>query len=179
MPDTVQVVLEFPKGVRMIYDATLANSFDGEYEMLYGSDAAMMMRESKAWMFKEVDSPLLGWEVYAAKVAVLQGDGHRAGGRREQAETGRRPSRSRASQTRSRTRRSSFALKNFLANAVELEGHGGGLQGQLRRGRRGRPDGTGLAKAAVRRPAAGYLEGFQSVVTAVKANEAIAHRQTN
>ena len=39
----------------------------GEYEMLYGSDAAIMMRESKAWMFKEVDSPLLGWEVYAAK----------------------------------------------------------------------------------------------------------------
>ena len=45
------------------------NSFDGEYEMLYGSYAAIMMRESKAWMFKEVDSPLLGWEVYAAKTS--------------------------------------------------------------------------------------------------------------
>ena len=72
MPDTVQAVFEFPGGVRMIYDATLANSFDGEYEMLYGSDAALMMRESKAWMFKEVDSPLLGWEVYADKLKVLQ-----------------------------------------------------------------------------------------------------------
>ena len=67
VPDTVQAVLEFPGGVQMIYDATLVNSFDGEYEMLYGSDAAIMMRESSAWMFKEVDSPLLGWEVYADK----------------------------------------------------------------------------------------------------------------
>src|SRR6185503_14502239 len=44
-----------------------ANSFDGDYEMLYGTDAAVMLRGTKAWMFKEVDSPLLGWEVYARK----------------------------------------------------------------------------------------------------------------
>ena len=25
------------------------------------------MRERRGWMFKEVDSPLLGWEVYARK----------------------------------------------------------------------------------------------------------------
>ena len=75
VPDTVQAVFEFPGDVRMIYDATLANSFDGEYEMLYGSDAAVMMRESKAWMFKEVDSPLLGWEVYAAKLTVFNETG--------------------------------------------------------------------------------------------------------
>ena len=68
VPDTVQAVLGVPGGrFRFIYHATLANSFDGEYELLYGSDAAVMMRDSKAWMFKEVDSPLLGWEVYAAK----------------------------------------------------------------------------------------------------------------
>ncbi len=75
VPDTIQAVLEFPGGVQMIYDATLANSFDGEYEMLYGSDAAIMMRESKAWMFKEVDSPLLGWEVYADKMTFYKETG--------------------------------------------------------------------------------------------------------
>jgi len=32
-------VFEFPGDVRMIYDATLVSSFDGEYEMLYGSDS--------------------------------------------------------------------------------------------------------------------------------------------
>lgn len=67
IPDTVQVVIEFPGGVNMLYDATLANSFDGNYELIYGSDSAVLMRDSKAWLFKEVDAPLLGWEVYARK----------------------------------------------------------------------------------------------------------------
>jgi predicted dehydrogenase len=65
--DTVQAIIEFPAGVNMVFAATLCNSFDADYEMFYGSDAAVMLRESKAWMFKEVDSPLLGWEVYARK----------------------------------------------------------------------------------------------------------------
>ena len=67
VPDTVQAVFEFPSGTNFLYDATLANSFDSEYEMFYGSDSAIMLRENKAWMFKEVDAPLLGWEVYARK----------------------------------------------------------------------------------------------------------------
>lgn len=67
VPDTVQAIVEYPGGVRLIYHATLANSFDSDYEIYYGSDAAVMLRENKAWMFKEVDSPLLGWEVYARK----------------------------------------------------------------------------------------------------------------
>lgn len=66
-PDTIQAVIEFPNKVRMVYDATLTNSFDGSYDMYYGTDSAIMMRDSKAWMFKEVDAPLLGWEVYARK----------------------------------------------------------------------------------------------------------------
>ncbi|MEK7707362.1 MAG: Gfo/Idh/MocA family oxidoreductase, partial [Verrucomicrobiota bacterium] len=67
VPDTVQLIVEHASGVRLIYDATLANSFDSDYEIYYGTDAAVMLRDSKAWMFKEVDSPLLGWEVYARK----------------------------------------------------------------------------------------------------------------
>lgn len=67
VPDTIQAVLEFPGGVHMVYDATLTSSFDAAYEMFYGSDSTIMVRDSKAWMFKEVDAPLLGWEVYARK----------------------------------------------------------------------------------------------------------------
>ena len=67
VPDTVEAVIEFPGGVRMNYNASLATSFDAEYELLYGTEATVMMREGKAWMFKEVDSALLGWEVYARK----------------------------------------------------------------------------------------------------------------
>ncbi|MCC6231185.1 MAG: Gfo/Idh/MocA family oxidoreductase, partial [Verrucomicrobiales bacterium] len=67
VPDSVQAVFEFAKGAHITAEATLCNSFDAEYEMLYGSDAAVMLRGNKAWMFKEVDAPLLGWEVYARK----------------------------------------------------------------------------------------------------------------
>jgi len=67
IPDSAEAVFEFPKGARVTCEVTLANSFDAEYEMLYGSDAAVMLRGNKAWMFKEVDAPLLGWEVYARK----------------------------------------------------------------------------------------------------------------
>ncbi|MBI1178403.1 hypothetical protein GC207_13285 [bacterium] len=64
--DTIQAVFEYD-GPNLMYDATLVNSFDSDYEMYYGSDAALMVRGPKAWMFKEVDAPLLGWEVYARK----------------------------------------------------------------------------------------------------------------
>src|SRR5204862_2861925 len=67
VPDTVEAIFEFPEGVRLTCECTLANSFDADYELLYGTDAAIMTRGNKAWMFKEVDSPLLGWEVYARK----------------------------------------------------------------------------------------------------------------
>jgi predicted dehydrogenase len=67
VPDTIQAVFEFDSGVHLTYTAMLANSFDGEYDMFYGSDGTVMLRDSKAWLFKEVDAPLLGWEVYARK----------------------------------------------------------------------------------------------------------------
>lgn len=67
VPDSVEAVYEFGKGALVTCEATLCNSFDSEYEMIYGSDAAVMLRGNKAWMFKEVDAPLLGWEVYARK----------------------------------------------------------------------------------------------------------------
>ncbi len=67
IPDTVQAMVEYPGGVRLSYGATLANSFDGEYEIYYGSSAALMVRGERAWMFREADAPLLGWEVYALK----------------------------------------------------------------------------------------------------------------
>jgi predicted dehydrogenase len=170
--DTVQVTLEFPKGVRLIYDATLVNSFDGEYDMIYGSDAAIMMRESKAWMFKEVDSPLLGWEVYASKVQfyketgiALVADASKQKAAAAQPQPGQESPFSNTPL--------SYALKNFLANTVEVKTATDDYRTSY-----GTDDVDGLVehleKNVRRRDAAGYLEGFQTVVTAVKANEAIA-----
>jgi predicted dehydrogenase len=67
VPDTAQAVFEFPGGVNYMFDATLCSSFDDVYEVYYGTDSTIMVRDSKAWQFKEAGSPLGGWEVYARK----------------------------------------------------------------------------------------------------------------
>ncbi|MDO8588573.1 MAG: Gfo/Idh/MocA family oxidoreductase [Armatimonadota bacterium] len=68
--DTVQCVIEYPNGARMLYDATLGNSFDGDYELLQGTYGAILMRRQHAWMVREADSPMLDWEVYARKEKI-------------------------------------------------------------------------------------------------------------
>jgi predicted dehydrogenase len=65
--DTIQAVFEYPDGVHGTYEGTLANSFDSDYEIYHGAMATVLVRGTKAWMFKEADSPMLGWEVYARK----------------------------------------------------------------------------------------------------------------
>jgi len=73
VPDTVQLNLEYPNGAKFYYDATLVNSFEGSYELFYGSVCAIMLRDQRAWMFKEGDADLIGWEVFARK------DGYKIG----------------------------------------------------------------------------------------------------
>ncbi len=170
VPDTIQAVLEFPGDVRMIYDATLANSFDGEYEMLYGSDAAIMMRESKAWMFKEVDSPLLGWEVYADKLTFYKETGIALVAGKSKAVPANDQAKPSQEEPFTNTPLS-YALGNFLRNAVDLEAAAEDYKASY-----GADDVDGLMEHLSKVPlraAAGCLEGFQAVVTAVKANEAI------
>lgn len=65
--DTVQFTVEFPYKVFFTFDLSLANSFESSYGVLYGTDAAVLLRDNSAWMFKEADAPLLGWEVYCQK----------------------------------------------------------------------------------------------------------------
>ncbi len=69
--DVVQVTVEYDHKefghVRMIYDATLTNSFDGQYDAFYGTNSAVQMRDQRAWMFKESDALSLGWETFARK----------------------------------------------------------------------------------------------------------------
>jgi predicted dehydrogenase len=73
--DTVQCVLEYPRGLRVTLDATLASSAGGAYALFRGSNSSLMVREKRAWLIKEADSPLLGWEVYARKDSVLDETG--------------------------------------------------------------------------------------------------------
>lgn len=166
VPDTLQLIVEYPEGVRLMYDATLANSFDGEYEMYYGSDAAVMMRDNKAWMFKEVDSPLLGWEVYARKDAFYKETGIAlvAGGSKQTALGSKG-----AEELPLPTLYS--ALEAFLGNCAEtdaaVEDYNSAFDAK---------DKAGLEKnlATIKfRPAATYKDGYAATVLAIKANEAI------
>jgi len=64
-PDTVQAVFEYPHGVQFFHDLTICNSYEKTCEVYLGDEAAMMMRDFKAWLFKESNAALGGWEVYA------------------------------------------------------------------------------------------------------------------
>jgi hypothetical protein len=75
VPDTVQCVLEHPRGLRATLDATLCSSVGGAYALFRGSNSSLLVREKRAWLIKEADSPLLGWEVYARKDSVLDETG--------------------------------------------------------------------------------------------------------
>ncbi len=75
VPDTVECVFEYAKGVRVVFSGTLASSMAGAYTLFQGSNSSLMMREKRAWMIKEADSALLGWEVYARKENVLDETG--------------------------------------------------------------------------------------------------------
>jgi hypothetical protein len=54
----------------------VASSVGGAHTLVRGEQtAACMLREKRAWLLKEADSPLLGWEVYARKDNVLEESG--------------------------------------------------------------------------------------------------------
>ncbi len=63
--DTVQADFEFEDGARLGYCATIANSYEGRYELFQGSASAIRLAWTHGWMFKESDAPTQGWEVYA------------------------------------------------------------------------------------------------------------------
>lgn len=172
VPDTVQARVEFPKGVFLNYDATLANSFDGQYEMLYGSDAAILMREAKAWLFKEADSPLLGWEVYARKDLFYQETGIAlVANASKSVNQGEQPGPEQAVTNTTIV----SALANFLRNVSDVSAAAEDFIATF-----GADDPAALWEhlgKIHRQPAAGWLEGYQATVTAIKANEAILSGQ--
>jgi predicted dehydrogenase len=176
VPDTVQAVFEYPGGVRLVYDATLANSFDAEYEVWYGSDSAIMLRDNKAWNFKEADSVLGGWELYARKDVFSVAEPKI---NRPHEETGIALIAGASKlQKLKLTEEPPLPQKATLAAALEvfLRNAGAVETNVAAAGDAYKDDPTSLLdliRDVPRRPAAGYLEGFQATVLAVKANEAI------
>lgn len=143
VPDTVQCILEYPKGVRLVFMGTLANSFSKDYTLFQGSESSLVLREDRGWMVREADAPMLGWEVYAHKEQCFEETGIcmladatkilRSGG-----EPGK--------ETPGEAKKTALhaALENFTRSVRE---------------------GT--------KPACGPAEGYAATLTALKANEAV------
>jgi predicted dehydrogenase len=169
--DNVQALLQYPNGVHFSYEATIGNSFDAEMGLFFGTDCAIMMRERRAWMFKEADAPLLGWEVYAVKEAFYKESGIslKAGASKQDAQKEARKGPDVADEKSALQ----YALENFLINshnhasAVQdhIEAYGDGDADSLREALK--------EQAKKREPAAGAQDGYEATVAAIKANEAI------
>ncbi len=180
VPDTVQLTVEYPEGLQLAYDATLGNSFDGEYEMYYGTDAAVMMRDNKverengyeyfhlAWMFKEVDSPLLGWEVYARKDAFYKETGIAlvAGGSKQTALADKG-----AESSPFPLPTLNYALQSFFGNCNQVGAQAEDIKSAFGTVTKEALE-AGLAGVKLL-AAANYKDGYAATVLALKANEAI------
>lgn len=175
VPDTVQAMLEYPGGVILTYDATLANSFDSDYAMFYGTDAAVMLRESKAWLFKEVDSPLLGWEVYASKEVFYKETGIVLKANASKSVPANASGGQPAQESPFLNTPLFYSLQVFLKNSTDVSDKVTFATNAL-----GPDDAEGIAAEVAKvqlRAAATYLEGFLNAVTIIKANEAILSNQ--
>ncbi len=172
--DTVQAMFEFPDGSNYFADATLASSFDAAYEMLHGSDSAVMLRRddegSRAWLFKEVDSPLLGWEVYPPKVQFYKETGITL-----MANASKKPPVLKPGEPPPATVTTlQHALTEFIINSGDLAKGVANFTSQFGDDAEAMQEylaGPTMAKA--RRPAAGWQEGLEATMLALTANEAI------
>lgn len=73
--DTIEVDLTWEDGVSMRYEATLANSHGGAFELVHGVNGSIRFAWTHAWLFKEADAPTQGWEVYATRQQVMDQEG--------------------------------------------------------------------------------------------------------
>jgi predicted dehydrogenase len=167
--DTIEVTFEYSDGMLLSYGSTLASSFDSEYDLIHGTDSSILMRGIKGWLFKEVDAPLLGWEVYAKKEQVnretgivLRADATKLQARDDDAEEVVSPTQTPLY----------FALEAFVGNTGI---HAAGVEDFVTNF----GDDAKALKEYVwslekdKLPAAGYREGYEAAVTVIKASEAI------
>ncbi len=168
VPDTVQCVFEYPDKGNLIFDGALTNSFDADYEAIYGTFAAIMFRGQKAWMFKEVDSPALGWEVYARKdtffkelgIALVANATKISVARDEDIESEQYTNTPLAN-----------ALDGFLHNSNEVGNAVKNFKETF--GFLDKDSVLDYLKSLNLKPAATYKDGFEATVTVLTANDAV------
>lgn len=171
--DTVDVTLEFAGGARLSFNASLATSYESEYELLHGSDGTILLRDGKAWMFKEVDSPLLGWEIYARKETFHNETGIvlAAGSSKQVVNTEKA-----AEDTTNVMPPLYSALEAFLGNCAEISAAVEDFRGTFGAGADRKALAENLAGIELRKGAS-WKDGYSATVLALKANEAVTGGQ--
>jgi hypothetical protein len=127
-----------------------------------------MIRGPKAWMFKEVDSPLLGWEVYARKDTFYKENGIALIANATKLANLQEKASDESAYTSTPLY---FALESFLNNVNTV---GSGVEDFA-------ATFDASDKAALEKfiaglkltPAASYMDGYAATVMAIKANEAV------
>jgi len=173
--DTVQAMFEMPDGSNYFADASIGTSFDSAYEILHGSDSTVLLRSddegSRAWLFKEVDSPLLGWEVYPPKVQFYKETGITL-----MAGASKTPPKQKAGEAPLAVKTPlQFAFEAFITNCGTV---GKEVKNFLGSKVSDDPDDLREYLGTVKQThawkgAAGWQEGLEATVLALKANEAI------
>lgn len=169
--DTVQGIFEYPGGIRFMYDATLCNSFDKDYEMYYGTQAAVMVRDAKAWLFKEPDAPLMGWEVYARKDDFYTETGIAlVANATKQAAIG-----TAATATATTSTPLQYALEAFTANVGKLDQTVKNIITMFGDDAQSMTD--GLKDFKFDAAAANWRDGLDATILAIKANDAVVQQK--
>lgn len=167
--DTVDLTIECAGGVRIHYSASLANSHEADQELLLGSDGTILLRDGKAWMFKEVDSPLLGWELYARKETFYNETGIvLAAGSSKQVANAEKA----AEETAAALPPLYHALEAFLGNCAEVGAAVEDFTATFGAGADRKALAENLATIELRKSAS-WKEGLFATVLALKANEAV------
>lgn len=65
--DNVQVIFEYPNGVRMTYQSLTTNQFDGATEQIMGDKGTIILSPGRAMLYKEPKTEELIWESMAHK----------------------------------------------------------------------------------------------------------------
>jgi len=170
--DTVQGIFEYPDGIRLIYDATLCNSFDKDYEMYYGTQSAVMVRDAKAWLFKEVGAEQLGWEVYARKDVFYTETGIAlVANATKQAAIGTAATEGNATPFTPLY----YALEAFTANVGKLDQTVNNIVAMFGDDAQSMKDGLKDFKPDA--PAANWRDGLDATVLAIAANDAVVGRK--
>lgn len=175
--DNVEAVFEFPGNVLYSQACCLANSFDASYDLFHGEFNTIMIRDRRAWMFKEVDAPQLGWEVYAKRDQFFKESGIVLGANSTKlAAQGEKASQD-ATMVDDKGQLfyaiESFATNSYLTQTAVSDyasnfdiNDTAALKEYLQ---------EGLAKSRVAH--AGAKEGFEATVASLKANESVTKKQ--